>query len=141
MGQAQLRNVKAVPKQPVLGVAAYSALLLASLIAFGAERGPAYEALPKWRRKAYRPSCLDPITLVRNVAPIRQCFETLDHGDREPQGYRLQRRFEVNEFLALSRWPIHVIRRVRRGPEFPFVVFVPEFRNFLLHISRSSATV
>jgi hypothetical protein len=34
VGQAQLRNVKAVPKQPVLGVAAYSALLLASLIAF-----------------------------------------------------------------------------------------------------------
>ena len=65
VGQAQMRNVKAVPKQPVLGVAAYSALLLASLIAFGAERGAAYEALPKWRRKAYRPSCLDPITLLR----------------------------------------------------------------------------
>jgi len=60
-----LRNVKAVPKQPVLAVAAYSALLLASLIAFGAERGAAYEALPKWRKKAYRPSCLDLITLLR----------------------------------------------------------------------------
>jgi hypothetical protein len=55
VGQAQLWNVKAVPKQPVLAVAAYSALLLASLIAFGAARGAAYEALPKWRRKAYRP--------------------------------------------------------------------------------------
>jgi hypothetical protein len=65
VGQAQLRNVKAVPKQPVLAVAAYSALLLASLIAFGAERGAAYEALPKWRRKAYRPSCLDLVTLLR----------------------------------------------------------------------------
>lgn len=65
VGQAQLWNVKAVPKQPVLAVAAYSALLLASLIAFGAERGAAYEALPKWRRKAYRPSCLDLITLLR----------------------------------------------------------------------------
>jgi hypothetical protein len=40
-------------------------MLLASLIAFGAERGPAYAALPKWRRKAYRPSCLDLITLLR----------------------------------------------------------------------------
>jgi hypothetical protein len=59
VGQAQLWNVKAVPKQPVLAVAAYSALLLASLIAFGATRGAAYAALPKWRRKAYRPSCLD----------------------------------------------------------------------------------
>jgi hypothetical protein len=65
VGQAQLRNVQAVPKQPVLAVAAYSALLLASLIAFGAERGAAYEALPKWRTKAYRPSCLDLITLLR----------------------------------------------------------------------------
>lgn len=65
VGQAQLWNVQAVPKQPVLAVAAYSAMLLASLIAFGAERGSAYEALPKWRKKAYRPSCLDLITLLR----------------------------------------------------------------------------
>jgi hypothetical protein len=65
VGQAQLWNVKAVPKQPVLAVAAYSALLLASLIAFGATRGAAYAALPKWRRKAYRPSCLDLITVLR----------------------------------------------------------------------------
>lgn len=65
VGQAQLWNVESVPKQPVLAVAAYSALLLASLIAFGAERGAAYEALPRWRRKAYRPSCLDLITLLR----------------------------------------------------------------------------
>jgi hypothetical protein len=60
-----LWNVKAVPKQPVLAVAAYSAMLLASLIAFGAERGAAYEPLPKWRRKACRPSCLDLVTLLR----------------------------------------------------------------------------
>jgi len=65
VGQAQLWNVKAVPKQPVLAVAAYSAMLLASLIAFGAERGAAYDPLPKWRRKAYRPSCLDLVTLLR----------------------------------------------------------------------------
>jgi hypothetical protein len=65
VGQAQLWNVKAVSKQPVLAVAAYSAMLLASLIAFGAERGAAYEPLPKWRRKSYRPSCLDLITLLR----------------------------------------------------------------------------
>jgi len=46
VGQAQLWNVKAVPKQPVLTVAAYSALLLASLIAFGAERGPPMQPCP-----------------------------------------------------------------------------------------------
>jgi hypothetical protein len=65
IGQAQLWNVDSVPKQPVLGVAAYSALLLASLLAFGAERGAAYAELPKWRNKARRPSCLDLITLLR----------------------------------------------------------------------------
>lgn len=65
VGQAQLWNVVSVPKQPVLAVAAYSALLLASLQAFGAERGEAYALLPKWRRSARRPSCLDLITLLR----------------------------------------------------------------------------
>jgi hypothetical protein len=65
VGQAQLWNVNAVPKQPVLVVAAYSALLLASLRTFGIERGKAYQALPRWRRKAHRPSCLDLVTLLR----------------------------------------------------------------------------
>ena len=65
VGQAQLRNVTAVPKQPVLAVAAYSALILAALKAFGSERGTAYAELPKWRRKARRPSALDLITLLR----------------------------------------------------------------------------
>jgi hypothetical protein len=65
VGQAQLWNFSSVPKQPVLAVASYSALLLASLLAFGAERGPAYAELPRWRRNARRPSCLDLITLLR----------------------------------------------------------------------------
>lgn len=65
LGQAQLWNPTSVPKQPVLVVAAYSALLLASLQAFGAERGQAYAPLPRWRRNAHRPSCLDLVTLLR----------------------------------------------------------------------------
>jgi len=65
VGQAQLWNQISVPKQPVLAVASYSALLLASLIAFGPERGAAYAPLPKWRRNAKRPSCLDLIALLR----------------------------------------------------------------------------
>jgi hypothetical protein len=65
VGQAQLWNEVSVPKQPVLAVASYSALLLASLRAFGAERGEAYASLPKWRRNARRPSCLDLIALLR----------------------------------------------------------------------------
>lgn len=65
VGQAQLWNVISVPKQPAFAVASYSALLLASLQAFGAERGKAYAALPKWRRRAARPSALDLTTLLR----------------------------------------------------------------------------
>jgi hypothetical protein len=65
VGQAQLWNPIAVPKQPVLAVAAYSALLLAGLQAFGTERSSAYAPLPKWRRNAKRPSCLDLVTLLR----------------------------------------------------------------------------
>jgi hypothetical protein len=65
VGQAQLRNPAAVPRQPALVVAAYSALLLAALKVFGAQRGPAFAALPRWRRNAKRPSCLDLITLLR----------------------------------------------------------------------------
>jgi hypothetical protein len=89
VGQAQLRNVTAVPKQPVLSVAAYSALLLASLKAFGAERGAAYAQLPKWRRKARRPSCLDLITLLRNEQ--QQHPELVAHLGIEPSAQGLMR--------------------------------------------------
>jgi hypothetical protein len=65
IGQAQLRSQKSVPRQPAFAVASYSALMLAGLIAFGPERGKPYELLPKWRRQACRPSCLDLVTLLR----------------------------------------------------------------------------
>ena len=65
VGQAQLWNPVSVPKQPAFAVAAYSALLLASLKAFGTERATAFPPLPKWRRRAKRPSCLDLVTLLR----------------------------------------------------------------------------
>ena len=57
-------NEKSVPKQPVLAVAAYRALVLASLIAFGAQRGAAQEALPQWRPEsllAFMPGSGHPI--------------------------------------------------------------------------------
>jgi hypothetical protein len=73
VGQAQLWNIDAVPKQPALVVAAYSALLLASLQAFGTERNEAFQALPRWRRNAHRPSCLDLVTLLRR--------EMVDHPE------------------------------------------------------------
>ena len=68
IGQAQLWNPTSVPRQPVLAVAAYSALLLAALKVFGPGRGLAYAELPRWRRNARRPSCLDLITLLRKEA-------------------------------------------------------------------------
>jgi len=65
IGQAQLHNYVAVPKQPGLVVAAYSALLLASLKAYGPQRTNIYLPLPRWRRNATRPSCLDLVNLLR----------------------------------------------------------------------------
>src|SRR5579863_1282750 len=65
VGQAQLRSARSVPRQPAFAVAAYSALMLAGLIAFGPDRNRGYEPLPKWRRNASRPSCLDLITVLR----------------------------------------------------------------------------
>ena len=82
VGQAQLWNVTAVPKQPPLVVAAYSALMLAALKVFGAERGAAYAQLPKWRRKAKRPSCLDLISLLRKEMADHP--ELVQHLDIHP---------------------------------------------------------
>lgn len=65
IGQAQVRSPLSVPRQPALAVASYSALLLAALLAFGPSRSAHYQPLPKWRRHADRPSCLDLITLLR----------------------------------------------------------------------------
>jgi hypothetical protein len=68
VGQAQMWNPVSVPKQPALVVASYSALLLAALKAFGPGRGEAYAQLPRWRRSAKRPSCLDLAILLRKEA-------------------------------------------------------------------------
>jgi hypothetical protein len=65
VGQAQLRSALSVPRQPAFAVASYSALLLAGLLTYGLERGTSFTPLPKWRRKADRPSCLDLVTLLR----------------------------------------------------------------------------
>lgn len=66
IGQAQVRSQQSVPRQPAFAVASYSALLLAGLLTYGVERGTSYAPLPKWRRKADRPSCLDLVTLLRD---------------------------------------------------------------------------
>lgn len=87
VGQAQLWNPIGVPKQPPLVVAAYSALMLAALKVFGADRGKAYAELPKWRRNARRPSCLDLITLLRKE--ITDHPELVQHLDIQPSSTQL----------------------------------------------------
>jgi hypothetical protein len=72
VGQAQVRSVHSVPRQPSLVVASYSMLLLAALQTSGPGRTADYLAQPKWRtRISQRPSLLDLVTLLR-----KQCNET-----------------------------------------------------------------
>jgi len=65
IGQAQVWSSNAVPRQPALMVAAYSILLIAGLVAYGAQRTSAYLPLPRWRRNARRPSCQDLVSQLR----------------------------------------------------------------------------
>jgi len=65
VGEAQVWNEQSVSKVPALLVAMYSWLLLAGLKCYGPQRTQDYEPLPKWRRGAKRPSCLDLVTLLR----------------------------------------------------------------------------
>lgn len=65
VGQAQVWSDKSTSRVPEFIVAAYSALLLAGLAAYGPTRTKEYRELPKWRRKAKRPSCQDLVTLLR----------------------------------------------------------------------------
>jgi hypothetical protein len=65
VGEAQVWNEQSVSKVPALLVAMYSWLLLSGLACYGPTRTAEYEPLPKWRRHAKRPSCLDLVTLLR----------------------------------------------------------------------------
>ena len=65
VGDAQVRNHKSVPRQPAFVVALYAILLLAAQRAYGSKRGDPYIPLPKWRRGARRPSCLDIVSQLR----------------------------------------------------------------------------
>jgi len=65
VAQAQTRNPQSVDREPQLQVAAYSLLLLASILAHGFQRTEAYLPLPKWRNNSPRPSTSDLINLLR----------------------------------------------------------------------------
>ena len=66
VAQGQVRNPLAVSRLPQFQVAAYSLLLLASLLSSGFQRTDDYLPLPKWRNKAARPSLLDLLNLLRH---------------------------------------------------------------------------
>ena len=66
VAQGQVRSPQAVSRLPQLQVAAYSLLLLASLLCSGFQRTADYLPLPKWRREATRPSFLDLLNLLRH---------------------------------------------------------------------------
>lgn len=59
VGQAQVRLEPSVARQPALQVAAYSALHVAALAAYGPGRPASLGPLPKWQREKTRPSGLD----------------------------------------------------------------------------------
>jgi len=75
VGQAQVRSEKSVSRQPTFVVAAYSALLLAGILCFNDERSAQFIKLPKWRKKAKRPSCLDLIHLLQKEMMERGSIE------------------------------------------------------------------
>jgi len=59
MGQAQVRSKHSVLRQPAFVVAAYRAISLAGIKCFEDQRNASFIPLPKWRRNAKWPSCLD----------------------------------------------------------------------------------
>jgi hypothetical protein len=65
VAQGQVRSPLAVSRLPQFQVAAYSLLLLASLLSSGFQRTADYLPLPKWRQQAARPSLLDLLNLLR----------------------------------------------------------------------------
>lgn len=81
VGQAQVRAIKSVPRQPAFVVAAYSALLLAGIKCYEEQRSGAFMPLPKWRRRAKRPSCLDLIQVLRR--------ELGEKGRNQPLGINI----------------------------------------------------
>ena len=66
VGEAQLRSAQSVPRQPALCVAAYSALVLAAMLAHGPKRTAAYNTLPKWYEGVGRPTARDMVALLRH---------------------------------------------------------------------------
>ena len=68
VAQGQVWSPLAVTRLPQFQVAAYSLLLLASLLTYGFDRSADFLPLPKWRsRQPLRPSILDLLNLLRSL--------------------------------------------------------------------------
>jgi hypothetical protein len=88
VAQGQVWNPQAVARLPQFQVAAYSLLMLASILAYGFQRTAAYLPLPLWRRKSIRPSILDLLNLLRD-----QIFAGLMQDQPTPS---------ISDFAALA---------------------------------------
>jgi hypothetical protein len=71
VGDAQVRSPLSVPRQPAFVVALYALMLLAAQRAYGNARGDPYVPLPRWRKHAVRPSCLDIVSQLRREMELR----------------------------------------------------------------------
>jgi hypothetical protein len=71
VGQAQVWNDRSVTRQPAFAVAAYALLLLAGIRAYGGHRSSELPALPRWRGRAGRPSCLELVNTLRGQLDAR----------------------------------------------------------------------
>ena len=80
IGNAQVWSNKSVPRQPAFVAASYSLLLLAGLQEFGPGRTHDFVPLPKWRKRATRPSALDLITLLRKEISEAPITDFLKHN-------------------------------------------------------------
>jgi Transposase DDE domain len=66
VGDAQVRNQQSVKRHPAFAVAAYSALLIAAMQAFGPRWNPQLFELPRWRKRIpNRPSAYDLLARLR----------------------------------------------------------------------------
>lgn len=91
VAQAQTRNPQSVDRQPQIQVAAYSLLLLASILTHGFQRTEDYLPLPKWRDKSPRPSAADLVSLLHQQV-LGQAFSadhkiTFDHFEKDQESH------------------------------------------------------
>jgi len=81
LGQAQVRVEASVSRQPALSVATYSAMHLAALKVYGAQRSQQLGPLPKYQRDKRRASCQELIRKVRH--------EVVEKGELLPIGLKI----------------------------------------------------